>query len=61
MDKQVVARKEASEKGLNKYFTGMACCHGHVAERLTISGSCVECTKESVRRLRLSIKNNAKN
>lgn len=59
MDKQIVTRKEAIEKGLKKYFTGIKCSNGHSEERLTISGSCVECTREGNRKIRLKIKENA--
>lgn len=59
MDKQIVTRKEAREKGLKKYFTGSICVNGHIAERLTISGSCFECCKENTRKMRLKIKENA--
>ena len=30
-----------------RYFTGIACLHGHVSERLTINGTCVECSRIS--------------
>lgn len=42
---KIITRKEALEWGLTKYFTGIPCKHGHVAER-TIRGSCTECRKE---------------
>jgi 5-methylcytosine-specific restriction endonuclease McrA len=41
-----ITRKEAKEESLKYYFTGDACEKGHVAERLTISGLCVECLAE---------------
>lgn len=42
-------RKEAKESGARKYFTGNPCPRGHIAERYTSKGSCVECLLESVR------------
>lgn len=41
-----ITRKEAKEESLKYYFTGDACEKGHVAERLTISGLCIECLAE---------------
>lgn len=35
-------RAEAFARGADRYFTGVACRHGHVAERY-VSGSCVGC------------------
>lgn len=37
----VVNRKEALEKGLDRYFTGKPCKNGGIAERYTIKGSCL--------------------
>jgi len=38
---------EAKSLGLIKYYTGKPCKKGHIAERYTKSGTCVECLKES--------------
>lgn len=38
----IISRKEARALGLNKYFTGKACKHGHVAPRF-IQGNCSGC------------------
>lgn len=38
-------RKEAEEKGESRYWTGKPCKHGHIAERITRNGGCVECAK----------------
>ena len=37
------SRWEAKQLGLNKYFTGKPCPHGHNVERYTINGVCVQC------------------
>ena len=37
------SRAEAKSLGLSKYFTGKPCPRGHIAERYTGKGSCVEC------------------
>lgn len=42
----IVSRAAAKSEGLLRYFTGSPCKHGHVAERLTINGSCCTCAKE---------------
>lgn len=36
-------RKTAIERGLKRYFTGKACKHGHLADRITVSGACSVC------------------
>ena len=38
---------EAKSLGLIKYYTGKPCKKGHIAERYTKSGTCLECLKES--------------
>ncbi len=41
----IITRAEAKSLGLKRYFTGMACKRGHVAERFVNSARCVECNK----------------
>lgn len=41
MDK--ISHQDAKDKGLNKYFTGIQCKHGHVCERYTKNRYCCEC------------------
>ena len=38
-----IARATAKAEGLSRYFTGVACKHGHVAERYTGNKTCCEC------------------
>jgi hypothetical protein len=45
MATKLVSKKEAREYGLKRYFTGKACKFGHIAERTTPSGACVECSR----------------
>lgn len=45
--------EEARAAGTKRYFTGIACRKGHVAERYTSGASCVECSRQA--RLRLQI------
>jgi len=46
---QIITRKEAKAKGLTKYFNGKPCPHGHVAQRGTAHGGCLECQREARR------------
>jgi 5-methylcytosine-specific restriction endonuclease McrA len=39
------ARKQAKIDGLPRYFTGLECKHGHIAERFTQNGACVSCAR----------------
>ncbi len=43
-------RREAKLAGLEKYSTGKPCKNGHMAERYTVNGTCVECRKEIAKR-----------
>lgn len=38
-----ITRKEATAAGMKRYYTGKPCKHGHVSERQTSNGTCVEC------------------
>lgn len=43
VDLPVVLRAEAKSAGAKRYFTGKPCCRGHIVERLTVDGACLEC------------------
>ena len=43
-------RYQAKQEGRLTYLTGLPCKNGHVAERMTDSGSCIECRREGDRR-----------
>lgn len=45
-------RAQAREKGLARYFTGLLCKSGHVAERRVTNGACLECERLSSERQR---------
>jgi len=47
---EIITKQEAKARGLKYYFTGKMCKHGHVCERYTNSGDCVECVRERNRR-----------
>jgi len=40
--------KEASEKGIKRYFTGRPCANGHLSPRQASSKNCMECARERV-------------
>ena len=40
-----VTREAAKNLGLKRYFTGLPCRNGHVAERWTLGGHCVDCQR----------------
>lgn len=40
---KIITRQQAIEQKLTRYFTGAACKHGHVAEKLLSNRTCIEC------------------
>lgn len=42
---EIITKQQAQAAGLQRYFTGKPCKHGHVSERYTSTGICVECTR----------------
>lgn len=40
---RVIAWSDARRLGMLRYFTGVPCKHGHVAERFVGNSECVEC------------------
>lgn len=45
MNKVIISRKDAKANNSKTYFTGIACKNGHIAERYTGNGTCVDCEK----------------
>ena len=45
MDAALLSRAEAKARGLTRYSPGSRCPAGHVAERQTSSGKCLECAR----------------
>lgn len=43
---EIITRKEAIEKGLNRYFTGKECSKGHLAPKLVSNRRCTACSRE---------------
>lgn len=46
MQPEVISRAEATARGLKRYFTGIPCKRGHVAERAVINASCFACASD---------------
>ena len=42
---KIIMRAAAIQQGMPKYFTGIPCKRGHLSERNTASGTCLECRK----------------
>lgn len=47
----LITRAEAKARGLTRYFTGIPCQKGHIAERNTRAAGCIECGREKERSL----------
>ena len=41
-----ISRKDAAQAGLKRYFTGVTCCKGHVAERFVSTRTCCACNDQ---------------
>lgn len=41
----IVTRAEAKAAGSSRYFTGQSCPRGHIAQRVTTTGTCVFCAR----------------
>lgn len=50
MDRPTVSRQEAIAAGAARYFTGVPCRNGHVAERYTSNKTCCECGNATANR-----------
>lgn len=43
---EITTRSDAHQWGHPKYFTGVACRKGHIAERYTTNGACTRCAQQ---------------
>jgi len=43
---ELITAREAFDKGLKRYYTGIVCKFGHISERMISNGSCVSCLKD---------------
>lgn len=46
---KIICRDDAKARVLARFFTGEPCLHGHVCERKTADGSCVQCHRDRAR------------
>lgn len=46
---EVITFSQARAKGLKRYYTGKPCSKGHICERDTSKGMCVDCERERSR------------
>lgn len=53
---KIITQMQAAKLGLNKFYTGRACVHGHISERWTLNGACIQCNIERIKRKREVIK-----
>lgn len=44
-NKKIMTRMEAINSAKDVYFTGKPCIHGHVVNRYTSTGHCIECLR----------------
>lgn len=49
MKRKIIERSEAMALAQTSYFTGRPCRKGHIAERVTSSGTCRDCERERAR------------
>lgn len=47
--REVLTRSEAKARGLETYFTGAPCKHGHMSGRRTRCGGCIACAGERMK------------
>lgn len=48
----IISIEVAAARGLKRFFTGIPCARGHLAERKLIGRHCVECHKENAKKSR---------
>ena len=44
--REIISRKDALAKGMNRYFTGKKCKNNHIDQRSVIDFACVSCRNE---------------
>lgn len=48
----IISRKDALAQGLSRYFTGVPCRRGHIAERIASKAACSICVSENDRKFK---------
>jgi hypothetical protein len=46
---KVISKEEAKQQGLKYFFTGVPCGRGHISERRTKTGTCIQCDRDRVK------------
>lgn len=59
-NKKTMTRMEAIKAAKEVYFTGKPCIHGHIVNRYTSTGHCIECLRLRGLAERKAIKENRK-
>ena len=54
--KKILLRGDAMAQGKSVYFTGKPCKKGHIVQRYTTSGGCLECIRLAREFERIAIK-----
>jgi len=54
--KKILLRGDAITQGSSVYFTGRPCKQGHIVQRYTTSGGCIECIRLAREAERAAIK-----
>jgi 5-methylcytosine-specific restriction endonuclease McrA len=47
LQKPLLPRQVAKERGISKFFTGVPCIRGHISDRFTKQGNCVMCQRRA--------------
>lgn len=58
---EIISRKDAKNKNLKEYYTGIPCKYGHVDYRIVINGCCKTCLQEKRKENIEKIKQRSKN
>lgn len=56
---QIITRQEAIKQGLSRYFTGLPCKHGHIAERRVANHCCAVCANEQSKKYQRFVRDNS--
>ena len=52
--REIISRKDAIAKGMNRYFTGKECKNNHIDERSVIDWACVSCRNDIRKKIHLN-------
>lgn len=53
---KIITQMQAAKLGLNKFYTGRPCIHGHISERWTLNGACIQCNIDRIKRKREAVR-----